>query len=216
VLPNATQTFTLKVLTPQQRFVQALYLDFLHRAGDLNNPNDAGAWVTALGRGMPAATVANLVARSLEALGVAVDGLYHRFLGRDADSAGRAAFVGYLQAGGTLEGVSQAMLASSEYQSHLPGDDFVQSLYQNLLQRTGSSAEVNSLFALLSQLGRAGMAQDFLSSPEFRAGEVGDDYAQLLHRTPSAAEVNSWVGSGLDLLAIDTLFAASPEFQLNA
>jgi hypothetical protein len=216
VLPNATQKFTLTVLTPQQRFVQALYLDFLHRAGDLNNPNDAGAWGTALSRGMPAATVANLVARSLEALGVDVDGLYHRFLGRDADSAGRAAFVGYLQAGGTLEGVSQAMLASSEYQSHFPGDDFVQSLYRNLLQRTGSSAEVNSLVALLSQLGRAGVVQGFLSSPEFRAGEVGDDYAQLLHRTSSAAEVNSWVGSGLDLLAIDTLFAASPEFQLNA
>jgi CSLREA domain-containing protein len=218
VPPAATQTFTLTVLTAQQRFVQALYLDFLHRGGDLSNPNDAGAWVTALGQGMPAATVTNLIARSAEALGVDVDGLYHRFLGRDADPAGRAAFVGYLQAGGTLEGVSRAMLASPEYQSHFASDaSFVQSLYQNLLHRTGSNAEVSGWLALLPQRGRADVAQSFLSSPEFRGAEVRDDYAQLLHRAqpPSAAEVNGWVGSGLDLLTIDTLFAASPEFQMN-
>jgi hypothetical protein len=69
----------------------------------------------------------------------------------------------------------------------------------------------------LPQLGRAGVAQAFLLSQEYRADEVSNDYAQLLHRAqpPSDAEVNSWVNSGLDLLTIDTLFAASPEFQLN-
>jgi hypothetical protein len=46
---------------------------------------------------------------------------------------------------------------------------------------------------------------------------VKDDYAQLLHRTPppSAAEVKGWVGSGLDLLTINILFAGSAEFQRN-
>jgi hypothetical protein len=44
---------------------------------------------------------------------------------------------------------------------------------------------------------------------------VGDDYAQLLHRTPSGAEVSAWVSSGLDLLTIDALIAASPEYQQN-
>ena len=116
-------------LTGNAAYVETLYLDFLHRAGDVNSQSDAGHWVTLLNQATPAATVANEIVRSAEALGVAVDGLYHRFLGRDADAAGRAGFVNYLQTGGTLEGVSDTMLASPEYQSHFQTDaDFVQSL----------------------------------------------------------------------------------------
>jgi parallel beta-helix repeat protein len=204
-------------LSANVRFVEALYVDFLHRTGDFSNPKDAGAWVTLLDNGTPAATVANLIARSGEALGVDVDGLYQRFLGRASDPTGRAVFVAYLQAGGTLEGVSAAMLASAEYQSHFATDSsFVQSLYHNVLNRTGSNAEIGAWLAVLPQLGRPGVAQDFLLSQEYRAGEVGNDYTQLLHRTPSTAEVNFWAGSGLDLLTIDTLFAASPEFYQNS
>ncbi len=216
--PNAAQTFILTVLTPHQRFVEALYTDFLHRPGDLNNPNDAGYWVTLLDQGAPATTVASGVGRSPEGLGVAVDGLYQRFLGRNADPAGRAGFVAYLEAAGTLEGVSQAMLASAEYQSHFPTDSaFVQSLYQNLLQRTGSTAEVGGWLAQLPQLGRAGVAQGFLSSQEYRDLEVVDDYTQLLDRTqpPSAAEVDYWFGTGLDILTLDIRIAASAEYQTN-
>src|SRR5262249_60194936 len=38
-------------------YVQALYLELLHRAGDTNNANDAGMWVTQLNNGTPAASV---------------------------------------------------------------------------------------------------------------------------------------------------------------
>jgi hypothetical protein len=110
------------------------------------------------------------------------------------------------------------MLASPEYQSHFQTDaDFVQSLYQNLLHRTASTAEVDAYLAIRPQLGRTGVAGGFLSSAEFSSDEVVDDYTQLLHRAqpPSAAEVNGWVGSGLDLLTIDAAFAASPEFQIS-
>jgi hypothetical protein len=215
---NSIDIGAVQTLTPRQRFVESLYLDFLHRTGDLNNPVDAGSWVTHLDQGMPAATVADAIARSPEALGVDVDGLYQRFLGRAADPAGRSGFVAYLQAGGTLEGASQAMLASPEYQSHFSSDSaFVQSLYQNVLQRTGSAAEVGGWLAALPQMGRAGVAKGFLYSPEFRGLEVSDDYTQLLDRTqpPSAAEASGWVGSGLDLLTIDALVAGSPEYQLD-
>jgi hypothetical protein len=197
-------------------FVETLYLDFLHRTGNVNNLGDAGHWVALLGQAMPAATVARAIARSGEGLGVTVDSLFHRFLGRDADPAGRASFVMHLQNGGTLEGVSQMMLASQEYHARFStGSDFVQSLYQNLLQRIGSSAEVSQWVAQLPQLGRARVAQAFLMSREYRADAVSDDYAQLLHRTPSTSEINSWLGSGKDLLTIDVLFASSQEFQSN-
>jgi hypothetical protein len=214
--PTLAAVVSSNPLTGNAAFVETLYLDFLHRTGDLSNPNDAGSWVTRLGKGMPAATVADLVARSPEALGIAIDGLYHRFLGRAADAAGRANFVAYLQAGGTLEGVSQLMLASSEYQSRFPTDSsYVQSLYQNLLHRTGSTAEVNGWVAKLPQLGRASVAHGFLLSQEYRTDEVSDDYTWFLHRAGSAAEINSWVNGGNDLLTIDSLFAGSTEFQQN-
>jgi hypothetical protein len=216
VNPSLAAVDSTNSLTENAAYIETLYLDFLHRKGDLSNPGDAGGWAAFLAHGGPAATVASAIARSPEALGLDVNSLYHRFLGRDADSAGRASFVAYLEAGGTLEGVSQAILASPEYQSLFPTDSsFVQSLFQNLLQRPGSKAEVSAWVAALPQLGRAGVAQDFLSSPEFRAVEVNEDYAQLLHRTPLAAELSAWLGSGLDLLTIDTVFAGTPEFQVN-
>jgi hypothetical protein len=69
----------------------------------------------------------------------------------------------------------------------------VQALYQDLLHRTGGQAEVNAWLAVLPQRGRDGVAQGFLSSQEYRAWEVSDDYAHLLHRVrPSAAVVNFW------------------------
>jgi hypothetical protein len=214
--PTLAAVVSTNALTGNAAYVQTLYVDFLHRAGDVNSQSDAGHWVTLLNQATPAATVANQILRSAEALGVAVDGLYHRFLGRDADPAGRAGFVGYLQAGGTLEGVRQTMLASPEYQSHFQADaDFVQSLYQNLLQRTPGTSEVDAYLAFLPQVGRAGVAAGFLSSAEFRGDEVMNDYTLLLGRAPSTAEVNGWVGTNLDLLTIDTFFAASQEFQTN-
>jgi hypothetical protein len=211
------QVVTTNPLTGNAAYVETLYLDFLHRTGDLNpSHNDAAGWVTDLSLGTPTAVVASAIARSAEGSAALVNGLYHRYLGRDADAAGLAGFVSFLQNGGSLENVSQAILASSEYQSHFQTDpDFVQSLFQNLMHRTASPAEVSTWVAALPQLGRAGVAQQFLLSQEFRDWEVGDDFAQLLHRAPSTAELNAWVGSGIDLLTIDTLFAGSPEFQLN-
>jgi hypothetical protein len=205
-------------LTGNAAYVETLYLDFLHRTGDLNpSHNDAAGWVTLLMQGAPAAVVSTGVAKSLEGLGALVDGLYHRFLGRDADPIGRANFIGWLQKGATLEGVIEAMLTSTEYQSHFHDNtDFVQSLFQSLLHRTGDTTEVNNWLTQLAQSGRSGVAQGFLTSLEYRDDEVGDDYGQLLHRTPSAAEVNLWATSALDILSIDALMAASPEFQLNA
>jgi hypothetical protein len=215
--PTLASVVATGPLTGNAAYVETLYLDFLHRTGDVSNPNDAGGWVNLMGQGTSATAVASGIARSPEALDAAVTGLFHRFLGRNPKPAGLATFVSYLQTGGTLEGVSQQLLASPEYQSHFPTDSsFVQSLYQNLLHRTGSSAEISQWVALLPTLGRAGVAQGLLTSQEFRDWEVLDDYTQLLDNPqPTAAQLSGWVGGGKDLLTIDTLFAASPEFQLN-
>jgi len=102
-----------------------------------------------------------------------ISGLYVGILGRDAEYAGwlfqRSAF---------LAGqVNQAQLAANflnslEYQMKYgtPTDNaYVLLLYQNVLRRTPSQAELNAQLALLSSgTSRAQLAMNFLTSAEFQ------------------------------------------------
>jgi hypothetical protein len=81
-------------LTGNAAYVEALYLDFLHRVGDTSNLADAGAWVQALNHATPASSVAAGIIRSPEALGFVADDLYRRFLNRDA-GADRAGWISF-------------------------------------------------------------------------------------------------------------------------
>ncbi len=220
VLDNggSSNVIVKNALTGNAAYVQTLYLDFLGRVGDLTSSNDAGFWVTRLGQGMPIGAVASAIAHSPDSLGIKVDGLFHDELGRDADLAGRTYFVNYLQAGGTLEGVSQALLTSAEFQGHVVADaDFVRSLYQDLFHRGANNSEVTYWIAKLAQQGRGGVTHSFLFAEEYRSLHVDSYYSDLLHRTgPVAAiEASSWVNSSLDILAIEAAFAGTSEFQLN-
>jgi hypothetical protein len=203
-------------LTGNAAIVQSLFVQFLHRAGDMTNAQDAGGWVSLLDHGAPLSTVANGVIRSQEALGWQVEGLYQRLLGRDAVANEQAAWAFQIQHGQTLESVTKQILDSPEYQNRFSSDaDFVQALYRELLHRNGSDAEVAGWRSALPTSGRAGVVQGFVTSLEFRMDEIGEDYTQLLHRSPSAAEVAAWLAAGIDALSMNVLFATSPEFQTN-
>jgi hypothetical protein len=204
-------------LTGNAAYVQTLYHDFLRRTGNILDQADAGGWITQLFNGASAAAVANAIARSPEALGIQVDGLYHRYLGRDADAGGRAYFVSYLQTN-SLEAATAAILGSAEYQARFANNfDYVESLYSSLLHRTGGVVEANGWAAAVPQLGRNAIAAAFLGSNEYRVDVVTDDYFTLLHRQtpPSQGEVAGWVNSGLDLNSIAIAFAGSVEFGTN-
>ncbi len=206
-------------VTGNAAFVQSLYEKFLHRVGDLNDPNDAGGWVNALNNGLSPATVANGVVRSTEALGIVVDGLYRRFLNRAADAAGRAAWVAFLQAGNTLESASTGFLTSPEYLTRFGSDvAFVHALYNQLLERQASDAEAQQWANAVASQGRAAVVNGILGSVEYRTLLVGRLYASLLKRTtpPSPDEVNGHVNSGVDTLGLLVVFAGSPEFQANS
>jgi predicted outer membrane repeat protein len=222
--------FETQDLTGNAAFVAALYRDFLHRRGDVTNPNDAGGWVNMLNAGtLTPQAAANAIAGSAEALGIVVNGLYAKLLNRPADAAGRASFISFLQTGGTVEQAITVLVTSAEYAA-LTGTDsgFVQSLYTNLLGRTGSTSDVSAWVNLLPMLGRAGVANAFLSSAEYRTLEAQQLYGfpaapaasvasllpNLLHRTvaPSAGEINGVVNSGLNFLTMEMFFAGSAEY----
>jgi hypothetical protein len=221
VLPDATQSFTLTVLTPNQRFVQALYLDDLGRAGDLSNPTDAGYWVNLLDSGtLDQAAVAAGVVHSHEAQTRVVTGWYQAYLGRLPVGGEEQFWVPQLAQGQTEEQVLGGILGSDEFfaraqtlvGSGAAPERYVQALYQQLLNRPGSAAEVAYWVNLLPQLGRQGVAQGFLASTEYRTGVVTGDYSALLHRAPYAGEPAYWVFSDRDVARIRVGFEASPEF----
>ncbi len=214
-------------------FVTTLYRDFLHRAGDTNNPNDAGSWVNLLNQGkMTQAAVAHAIAGSTEALDIVVNGLYLNLLNRPADAQGQANLVASIQNGGTLEQVIVDLTSSSEYAADTGSNTvFVESLYQKLLGRSASSAELLNWLNAIGTIGHAGVANDIVSSAEFRTAAIdqfygftlappttvaSDLYPLLLRPTaPSSTEVTGWVNSGLNVLAIEQVFLGTAEFFAN-
>jgi hypothetical protein len=197
-------------LNQAQSYVQALYNDLLGRTGTLGELN---IWVGILNSQGPA-TVANGILRAGESLGRIVDALYLHFLGRQSDAAGRAAWVNILQHGASLESVEAGFLTSSEYLGHID-TDYVQSLYLNLLGRTGSAAELAIWNNTIQTLGLAGIANGFLTSQEYRGDNVASDFTSFLHRPPSAAETSAFAGMATDLLSIEAAILSSPECFSN-
>jgi Domain of unknown function (DUF4214) len=187
-------------------YVQGLYNDVLGRTGTMAELN---AWVNVL-NSQGQAAVANGILRSGESLGRIVDSLYLRFLGRNSDAAGRASWVGRLQQGATLESVEAGFLTSPEYLGHID-TDFVQSLYINILGRTGSAGELAAWNNQIQTLGLAGIANGFLTSQEFRSDNVNTDFASFIHSPPSATQLTNFVGLPTDLLGIEAAILSTQQ-----
>ena len=215
---------SLAGLTPQEHFVQTLYLDVLGRAG---SKTELDSWVVTFNGGssqMDAqAAIATGVEQSFEGRDHLVKGWYETFLGRAAGGGEELGWVDQLMSGTTEEQVLGQILASPEFYGRaqtLSGSGtadqrFVQALYPLLLGRTASDAEVTSWVVTLPQQGRQGVALGFLTSGEYRTDLVQSDYGVLLHRSPDPQGLAFWVGIGEDALDMRIGFEASPEFFTN-
>jgi hypothetical protein len=222
-------TVNATALSANAAFVDALYEDFLKRPANTASAADAGGWINQLNGGASPPSLASATARSPEALGILVDGLYVKLLARAADAGGRQNFISFLQGGGTLEQVTALMTTSPEF-ANLAGSDggFVQALYLHLLGRIGSNAEVSGWVNKIPSIGRAGVVGAILNSGEFRGDAVQALYGflqqpavsitsllpDLLDRTaaPGAGEINPWVMSSLDIDTIMVDLAATTEY----
>jgi hypothetical protein len=205
-LTGSGQINAVPKLDDTHAYVQGLYNDVLGRTGTLAELN---AWVNVLNTQGQAA-VANGILRSGESLGRIVDSLYLRFLGRSSDAAGRASWVGRLVQGASLESVEAGFLTSPEYLGHID-TDFVQSLYINLLGRTGSASELAAWNSQIQTLGLAGIANGFLLSGEYRADNVNADFAGFIHSPPSSTQISNFVGLPTDLLGIEAAILSSQD-----
>jgi hypothetical protein len=144
-----------------------------------------------------------------ESLERIVDSLYLRFLGRQSDTAGRAGWVSALQNGAILESIETGFLTSPEYLHHID-TDFVQSLYINLLGRTGNAAELAFWDNQIQTIGLAGVANGFVLSQEYRNDNINADFQTSVHRPGFPSDFNTFGPLQTDLLGLEAAILSSP------
>ena len=160
-------------LSGNQFFVLGLYRDLLQRSGI--GDEGVNGWAAQLDAGTLSRTdVVWGVFNSAEHRGLQVDGFYQTYLGRQADAAGRAGWVDYLQHGGTEEQVTALFLGGAEYQAKFADDRaFVNSLYNVLLNRpAGPFLGAGQTLQTLDPDGMTWTVGLYACAPGARAGPV--------------------------------------------
>jgi hypothetical protein len=151
-----------------------------------------------------------------------VVGAYQQYLKRFPDPVGLNFWVGAMQAGVfSDEQVEALFLGSEEYiASHGgTGQAWVTGMYEDLLGRTPSDAEVQAWVNVLNAgTPSAAVALGFAASPEREAQRVRTNYQTYLGRDPRQDEVDLWVNAFLGGLSNEEMvagFVGSPEYYLN-
>jgi hypothetical protein len=206
---------------PFNAFVTALYAKVLGRL-----PDAAGLtfWVQQLQAGASRASVALAFETSGERARLEVEYFYQTFLNRPAEQPGLDFWVQALVSGISEADVAVGFLASAEYTAKKGQSNaaYVSNLYQDLLHRTASAAEMAPWVNVLQQnlATRTQVALSFLSSTEALLDAVNFYYNRLLDRPAQASEQQAYLAalqSGqFTPIAITTVFLSSEEFFVRA
>jgi hypothetical protein len=168
-------------------WVHALYVDVLGRA-----PADAETawWNVRLDGGTPRADVVAAFVAGEEYRGRAIDALYQEYLGRAADPRGRRYWLDRWPDANGRDVVAAGILASPEYFGKAGASDpqFIDALYQDVLGRDATSAEISHWTGRLAESSRGDVARRFLASDERLLDLVAAWHLQYLHRQPTPAE----------------------------
>jgi SpoIID/LytB domain protein len=202
-----------------QRFVAALYLDFLGRGADQGGLD---MWSTAISSGALSRYQATMgFANSPERVGYVVDRLYLEILGRSPDPAGRAGWVSAIRSGLPVSEVAAAFYASPEVFSGRAGSSlpaWVGLMYSGILGRQVDPGGLATWTAAAAALGRLEVARSLYQSPESLARRVSGLYAELLGRAPDPSGLQTWpsVIKSQGDIALAANLAASEEYYLRS
>jgi autotransporter-associated beta strand protein len=153
-----------------------------------------------------------------------VFGLYQKYLRRTPDVDGLRGWVdGLFSNHLTDEQVSASFASAPEYVNNhggfvnnLPGRGWVIALYNDVLGRTPSEAEIQGvLSALAAGQSPFAVAFGFTDSTEKQTEEITQAFMTLLGRTPSSAEVQQYLSAfqaGLTVEGLRTIFVGSAEY----
>jgi hypothetical protein len=205
-------------LTPNQKFVNQIYLDLLHR------PADPGALST-LGSALDSASItrtqaAAAVTSSDEFLNGQVTGFYQLLVHRSPVSAEAPNAVNLIKLGLTFEATQAGIAGSGEYFANRSGstnDGFLDAIFADELKRTVDPGSRTTFDTLLASQTRTQVAQIILTSAEYRQDLVSTYFNEFLRRNPSGTDTTNGVNflnSFTDQNYINSILGSTEYFNL--
>jgi SpoIID/LytB domain protein len=205
-------------LAEAQSVVKALYQDLLLRPADTSGLQ---AWSALLAGGVGQPALVAALTSSSEYVQLRIRQAYQKVLGRAADVGGLAGWTQQILAGRVgVDDVQRTFYASQEFVNRSGGTDagYVAMMYQSILGRTASPAEVASWVAKVHQYARGWVVNQIWFSLEAASARAGAYYPLFLKRAADPAGRAGWAivllaqGEG----AVRTGIAGSGEYRLLA
>jgi hypothetical protein len=182
--------------TADQRYMDEIYRDVFNRQAEAKGRE---IWLSLLAQGATREAVALTIlthATSQEFQMDTVTALYEQYLHRAPEQAGMDTWVAYLYGGGTIEGMTQALLGSPEYLQTRGGgtsEGFLKAVFQDTLGRSIDAPALTFFEGLMAKGVSAGqVAAAILSSGEYRDVRVEAIYEQLLDRPAKPSELATY------------------------
>jgi hypothetical protein len=208
--------------TPDENYIQEIYHDLFARQAEMQGLD---YWVAELTQGVSRQQVAYQmvqIASFEEFQHDTVADLYEQYLGRAPDAAGLAYWSAYLYDGGTIEGMSQALVTSPEYWQTRAGrtaDGFMNALFHDALGRAIDQAALTYFTGLMAQgASIADMAASVFNSDEYHRLRVNSLFEQFIDRPADQGALAYFAGEldggGTDELVIAQLLASDEYFAL--
>jgi hypothetical protein len=180
-------------LTPNQRYIVAVYQDLLGRAPDGGGLN---YWGNQLDQGVARSILINLIDHSAEYFSTIIKPAYEKFLGRQPDQSGIDYWIQRMIEGLTDEQLEAGFIGSAEYYQFAGGTDraWVDAMYTNLLGRLPDQGGQDYWVAQLAAgANRANVAYGFAGSAERMGQNVMALYNKYLGRGAGQSEIDYWV-----------------------
>lgn len=175
-------------------YITRVYNDLFQRDPD---PTGLAWWSRALLGGTPYGEVADSITYSDEYRARLINASYSHYLGRAAEGAGIAFWLGSMRSGLHIEQMQAGFIASDEFYARGGGTDagWVNLLYESVLDRRPAASEVAWWVAQLrAGAGRGEVARGFLYSTEHLTAVVDGYYVDLLDRHIDPSGQRTWVG----------------------
>jgi hypothetical protein len=202
-------------------FVSALYTNpsILGRSTAPSSAEESG-WLSLLsGAELTArSSIVNAIVHSDEYRTLLINTFYSKYLGRPASSTDRAVWLPQLQTGLTDEAFLAALLGSDEYFANHGSSNasWLDGVFNDLFGRLPDPAGQSSLLGQLQAgVSRTSVAQQLVTSTEYRTDLIQTDFTTYLGRAATAADVTSFLGalqSGLSDEGILVTVVSSSEY----
>lgn len=200
-------------------FVSAIYRDLLGREAELSGLR---YWSNYIGSTGDYTGVVNALLYSVESRTTAVQRAYQDALRRDGEANGVAYWVSVTGLGGIpIDNLRTTLMTSAEYYNQISdGTDtgYVTHLYQDILHRDPSAADITYWTSLLPEIGRDGLVWNIYNATESLNSRIDALYQTLFERVGDANGKAYWgpILRASDDNALRLTLVRTPEYVSKA